>query len=175
MGGRPAPPRREPPSSRGSRSETAPPVAGVSAAQGSQTWSARDLLRRVFGFEDFRAGQQAVIERLLARRNVLAIFPTGGGKSLCYELPALLFDGLAVIISPLIALMKDQVEFLTARSVPAARLDSSLSPDETRGVYEGLRSGTLRLLYVSPERLGNERFLHLLEGRRISLLAIDEA
>jgi ATP-dependent DNA helicase RecQ len=175
MGGRPAPPRREPPSSRGSRSETAPPVAGVSAAQGSQTWSARDLLRRVFGFEDFRAGQQAVIERLLARRNVLAIFPTGGGKSLCYELPALLFDGLTVIISPLIALMKDQVEFLTARSVPAARLDSSLGPDETRGVYEGLRSGTLRLLYVSPERLGNERFLHLLEGRRISLLAIDEA
>ncbi|MFH1747234.1 MAG: RecQ family ATP-dependent DNA helicase [Planctomycetota bacterium] len=135
----------------------------------------RDLLTRVFGFDEFRNGQQAVIQRLLAGKNVLSIFPTGGGKSLCYELPALLFDGLTVVISPLIALMKDQVEFLVAHSVPAARLDSSLERDDVRRVYEDLRADRLKLLYVSPERLGNERFLHLMERRRISLLAVDEA
>ncbi len=154
--------------------ETRAPVASSRVGAG-QPEAARELLARVFGFAEFRAGQQAVIERLLAGKNALAIFPAGGGKSLCYELPALMLEGLTVVVSPLIALMKDQVEFLTGRSVPAARLDSSLGPDETRGVYEGLRSDRLRLLYVSPERLGNERFLHLLQRRRISLLAIDEA
>ncbi|MBN2445764.1 MAG: RecQ family ATP-dependent DNA helicase, partial [Phycisphaerae bacterium] len=96
-------------------------------------------------------------------------------KSLCYELPALLFDGLTVVISPLIALMKDQVEFLRSRSVSAARLDSSLEHEEFAQVHEELSSGRLRLLYISPERLGNERFLNLLGNRRISLLAVDEA
>jgi ATP-dependent DNA helicase RecQ len=175
-GGRADPdPRDRHPRQRQSPSGGVPSTAAIPAAKREQAWTARDLLRRVFGFDEFRSGQQAVIERLLAGKNVLAVFPTGGGKSLCYELPALLFDGLTVVISPLIALMKDQVEFLTARSVPAARLDSSLGPEETRQVYEELRSGRLRLLYVSPERLGSERFLHLLERRRISLLAIDEA
>ena len=135
----------------------------------------RELLARVFGFAEFRDGQPAVIERLVAGRNVLAIFPTGGGKSLCYELPALTFDGLTLVISPLIALMKDQVEFLAERSVPAARLDSSLERDEVRQVYDQLRADRLKLLYISPERLGNERFLHLIGRRRISLLAVDEA
>jgi len=135
----------------------------------------REGLARVFGFTAFRPGQEAVIDCLLAGRSALAIFPTGGGKSLCYELPALLLDGLTVVVSPLIALMKDQVDFLKQRGVPAARLDSSLGPDETRAVYDGLNSGYLRLLYVSPERLGNERFWHLLAHRRIALLAIDEA
>ncbi|MBU0641164.1 MAG: RecQ family ATP-dependent DNA helicase [Planctomycetes bacterium] len=135
----------------------------------------RELLRRVFGFDEFRDGQQAVIERLLAGKNVLSVFPTGGGKSLCYELPSLMFDGLTVVISPLIALMKDQVGFLRGRSVPAARLDSSLERDDVRQVYEQLNAARLKLLYVSPERLGSERFLHLIGRRRISLLAIDEA
>lgn len=135
----------------------------------------RELLRRVFGFDAFREGQRGVIDRLLAGKNVLSVFPTGGGKSLCYELPALIFDGLTVVISPLIALMKDQVEFLASRNVPAARLDSSLDQDEVRAVYDQLRARRLKLLYVSPERLGNERFLHLLERHRISLLAVDEA
>lgn len=142
---------------------------------GATAEAARDLLTRVFGFDEFRNGQQAVIQRLLAGDNVLSVFPTGGGKSLCYELPALLFDELTVVISPLIALMKDQVDFLTARSVPAARLDSSLERDEVRRVYQDLNTRRLKLLYISPERLGNERFLHLLERRRISLLAVDEA
>jgi ATP-dependent DNA helicase RecQ len=133
------------------------------------------VLRQVFGFAEFREGQRAVIDRLLAGRSVLSIFPTGSGKSLCYELPALLLSGLTVVISPLIALMKDQVDFLTSRSIPAARLDSSLDRDETLKVYDDLSAGRLKLLYVSPERLGNERFLHLLERHTISLLAVDEA
>ncbi len=153
----------------------APSSANPPPSDGATAEAARDLLTRVFGFDEFRNGQQAVIQRLLAGDNVLSVFPTGGGKSLCYELPALLFDELTVVISPLIALMKDQVDFLTARSVPAARLDSSLERDEVRRVYEDLNTHRLKLLYISPERLGNERFLHLLERRRISLLAVDEA
>ena len=137
--------------------------------------AARETLGRVFGFDDYRPGQEAVITRLLAGKNVLSIFPTGGGKSLCYELPALLFDGLTLVISPLIALMKDQVDFLVSRDVPAARLDSSLEREELLQVYDDLNSGRLKLLYISPERLGNERFLYSLQHRRISLLAIDEA
>ena len=132
-------------------------------------------LNDVFGFDGFRPGQEAVISRLLAGASTLAIFPTGGGKSLCYQLPALLLDGLTVVVSPLIALMKDQVDFLVAHGIPAARLDSSLDAAESRQVYADLRSGRIKLLYVAPERLAGERFLHTLAGRRIALLAIDEA
>src|SRR3982751_189237 len=114
-----------------------------------------DTLRRVFGFSAFRQGQQRAIEALLAGRSVLAIFPTGGGKSLCYQLPALLLDGLTVVVSPLIALMKDQVDFLVRHGVAAARLDSSLDALEYRRVLADLHSGRLKLLYVSPERLAN--------------------
>ncbi len=137
--------------------------------------TARQTLKRVFGFDDFRTGQEAAVGRLLEGRSVLAVFPTGGGKSLCYQLPALLLDGLTLVISPLIALMKDQLDFLLSRGVPAARLDSSLTREENLAVHEALNSGRLKLLYVSPERLGNERFLRSLERRKIALLAVDEA
>ena len=136
---------------------------------------ARAVLKRVFGFDDYREGQEAAVTRLLAGKSVLSIFPTGGGKSLCYQLPALLLDGLTLVISPLIALMKDQLDFLVSRGVPAARLDSSLAREETLQVYDDLNSGRLKLLYISPERLNNERFLHSLRRRKISLLAVDEA
>jgi ATP-dependent DNA helicase RecQ len=116
-----------------------------------------------------------VISRLLAGRSTLAIFPTGGGKSLCYQLPALALDGLTVVISPLIALMKDQIDYLAGQSIPAARLDSSLEREEVIQIYDDLRQGRTKLLYVSPERLGNERFLRLLGRQRIDLLAVDEA
>ncbi len=133
------------------------------------------VLKNVFGFDGYRPGQEQAITQLLAGHSSVAIFPTGSGKSLCYQLPALLLDGLTVVISPLIALMKDQLDFLSERGIPAARLDSSLDRAEAVQVYEDLRSGRTRLLYVSPERLANERFLQLLAQQKIALLAVDEA
>lgn len=136
---------------------------------------AQESLQKVFGFDEFLTGQQAVVERLLAGRSTLAIFPTGGGKSLCYQLPSLLLEGLTLVISPLIALMKDQLDFLQSRGLPAARLDSSLDREQTLSVYEDLAAGRIRLLYISPERLNNERFLQSLRRWKVALLAVDEA
>jgi ATP-dependent DNA helicase RecQ len=132
-------------------------------------------LERAFGHTTFRAGQEQVIQALLAGRSALALFPTGAGKSLCYQLPSLLMDGLTVVISPLIALMKDQVEVLRSRGIAAARLDSSLSATEAAGVYESMRSGTLKLLYIAPERLLSEQFVTRLARAKIAMLAVDEA
>ena len=103
------------------------------------------------------------------------MFPTGGGKSLCYQLPALILPGLTLVVSPLIALMKDQIDALTAGGVAAARLDSSLGGDDYRAVIDGLRGGNLKLLYVAPERFNNERFRQLLKPLRVALFAVDEA
>src|SRR3954470_9085190 len=113
----------------------------------------QDELRTRFGHEAFREGQEAVIRALLAGESALALFPTGAGKSLCYQLPAVLLEGTALVVSPLIALMKDQVDALQARGVAAARLDSSLTPEESQRVHADLREGKLKLLYVAPERL----------------------
>src|SRR5438093_7605253 len=101
------------------------------------------LLSERFGFTGFRPGQRPVIEALLAGRAALAVFPTGGGKSLCYQLPALALEGVTLVVSPLIALMKDQIDFLRGRGIDAARLDSSLTLEEARAVHEGLSAGTL--------------------------------
>ena len=133
------------------------------------------VLQDTFGHASFRAGQQQVIESLLAGRSALALFPTGAGKSLCYQLPSLLMDGLTVVISPLIALMKDQVESLEARGIAAARLDSSLTPAEAAGVYERIRNGSLKLLYIAPERLTSEQFVAKLSRTRVAMMAVDEA
>ena len=135
----------------------------------------QQTLQSVFGFASFREGQQQVIEKILAGQSALAVFPTGSGKSLCYQLPALHLDGLTLVISPLIALMKDQIDFLHRRGVAAARLDSSVPAEEYRRIDADLRAGTLKLLYVAPERLSNERFIQKLRGLRIALLVIDEA
>src|SRR6476646_6115918 len=107
-----------------------------------------DILRDTFGFPAFREGQQPVVDRLLASKSVLAILPTGGGKSLCYQLPALLLDGLTLVVSPLIALMKDQLDFLRRRGIEAERLDSSLDASDQRSISERLLTGSLKLLYV---------------------------
>ncbi|MDA7597844.1 RecQ family ATP-dependent DNA helicase [bacterium] len=133
------------------------------------------ILKSTFGHESFRPGQLEVIEILMAGRSALAVFPTGGGKSLCFQLPALLLDGLTLVISPLIALMKDQVESLQRVEVAAARLDSSLSSEEVAEIYNQLEKNELKLLYVAPERMANEGFLRRLKVAKISLLAIDEA
>ena len=133
------------------------------------------VLAATFGFDAFRPGQEQVVEALLAGRSALAVFPTGAGKSLCYQLPALLLEGMTVVVSPLIALMKDQIDFLQRSGIEAARLDSSLDAAEQREIFERLRAGSLKLLYVAPERFNNERFLAQLARARISLFAVDEA
>jgi ATP-dependent DNA helicase RecQ len=137
--------------------------------------TAKEVLADRFGFTSFRPGQEHVVDSLLAGRSALAVFPTGAGKSLCYQLPALLLDGVTVVVSPLIALMKDQIDFLTRQGVDAARLDSSLDASEIRAVSDRLRQGTLKLLYVAPERFNNERFLAQLGETKIALFAVDEA
>jgi len=132
-------------------------------------------LKQVFGFESFLPGQEAVITAVLAGRSALAIFPTGQGKSLCYQLPALHLPGLTLVVSPLMSLMKDQVDFLVSRGISAARLDSSLSLNEINAIYEQLHQNTLKLLYVAPERFANERFVGLVSRLQLSVMVIDEA
>ncbi|MEI7984839.1 MAG: RecQ family ATP-dependent DNA helicase [Armatimonadota bacterium] len=133
-----------------------------------------DLLER-FGFKTFRAGQETVIEILLSTGRALAVFPTGAGKSLCYQLPALKIEGLTLVVSPLIALMKDQIDFLKSHGIPAARIDSSLTQDELFAINQQIESGEVKLLYVAPERFNNERFLAQMKRTKIGLFAVDEA
>jgi ATP-dependent DNA helicase RecQ len=132
-------------------------------------------LHKHFGHDAFRGGQEPVIQALLAGRSALAVFPTGGGKSICYQLPALLLEGLTLVVSPLIALMRDQVDALTAKGISAARLDSTLDADQVRDVYERLEANSLKLLYIAPERFANEAFRQRLKRLPIQLIAIDEA
>ena len=134
-----------------------------------------DILHRVFGFAEFRGEQAAIIDHVVAGGDALVLMPTGGGKSLCYQVPALCRDGLCVVISPLIALMYDQVESLRQLGVRAAALNSSLSPTEAGAVEQALREGMLDLLYVAPERLLTNGFLDRLQRYGVSLFAIDEA
>ncbi len=135
----------------------------------------REVLKKYFGYDAFREGQEAVITHLLNGHSAAAVFPTGGGKSLCYQLPALCLDGLTLVVSPLLALMKDQIDALAARGIKASRLDSTQTLDEYRQVMDDIRSGELRLLYVAPERFNNERFRASLANVSVSLFAIDEA
>jgi ATP-dependent DNA helicase RecQ len=133
------------------------------------------LLRERFGLEQFRGEQENVIRTLLAGKSAFALFPTGAGKSLCYQLPALMLEGATLVVSPLIALMKDQVESLTRRGIAAARIDSTLADDEVAQVLEQVRDGTVKLLFLSPERLASRSFRKHLRAVNISMLAIDEA
>jgi ATP-dependent DNA helicase RecQ len=137
--------------------------------------AAQALLGARFGLTSFRPGQRQVIDALCKHGAALAVFPTGAGKSLCYQLPALMFEGITLVVSPLIALMKDQIDYLQRLGIAADRMDSSLGAAEARQVGERLRSGALRLLYVAPERFNNERFLEDLRRVRIGLFAVDEA
>lgn len=139
------------------------------------TVSIQQTLKTVFGYHDFRPPQQEVIERLIAGEDSFLVMPTGGGKSLCYQIPALHRDGVAVIVSPLIALMKDQVDALIANGVRAACLNSSLSATEAGKVFQQIDKGCLDLLYVAPERLLMPDFLERLASMKLALFAIDEA
>ncbi len=137
--------------------------------------TALDLLQSVFGYSSFRGQQQAVVEHLGGGGDALVLMPTGGGKSLCYQIPALLRQGTGIVVSPLIALMQDQVDALREAGVNAAFLNSSLNADDQREVERQLLAGELNLLYVAPERLLTGRFLGLLERTEVALFAIDEA
>jgi ATP-dependent DNA helicase RecQ len=137
--------------------------------------AAQQTLRSTFGFEDFRPGQGAIIETVLAGADVLAIMPTGSGKSLCYQLPALLRDSLTVVVSPLIALMRNQVAQLKSYGIAAASLNSANDFGENQQITASLGRGELRLVYVSPERLAKPDTLNLLKRSKVGLLAVDEA
>ena len=137
--------------------------------------SPQSILKDTFGYDTFRPLQREVIENIMAHRDTLAVMPTGGGKSLCYQIPALLFGGLTVVVSPLIALMKDQVEQLRAAGVPALFLNSSLQPEEYQQNMAWVRDGSVRLLYVAPETLLTPRLFDLLSSVKVDLLTIDEA
>src|SRR5436190_22709665 len=133
------------------------------------------LLKRTFGYTSFRPLQREICEASLAGRDVFALLPTGGGKSLCFQLPALARPGLTLVVSPLIALMKDQVDALQASGVAATFLNSSLDGDESRSRLRGLNNGEFKLLYVAPERLMLDGWSENLKKWNVACLAIDEA
>ncbi len=138
---------------------------------------AREILKHQFGYDSFRMNQEAAIGAVLRGKDCVVLMPTGGGKSLCYQIPALMLDGLTLVISPLIALMKDQVDALRANGIEAAFLNSTQTAAEQVQVFRDIRSGKLKLLYVAPERLlqSGEQFLDFIRSTNISLFAIDEA
>ena len=134
-----------------------------------------ELLRRIFGYTSFRPGQEELIDGILAGRDVFGIMPTGGGKSMCYQIPALLLPGITVVVSPLISLMRDQVLALKAAGVPAAFINSTLTYAQYQTVLRNMIGGQYKIIYVAPERLDTERFLSIAERLPISFLAVDEA
>jgi ATP-dependent DNA helicase RecQ len=138
---------------------------------------AKEILKRQFGYDSFRMNQEQAIETILEKKDCIVLMPTGGGKSLCYQIPALMLDGLTVVVSPLIALMKDQVDALKNNGVEAAFLNSTQTNREQVKVFQAVRSGKLKLLYVAPERLlqSGEQFIEFLKSVNLSLFAIDEA
>jgi ATP-dependent DNA helicase RecQ len=137
--------------------------------------SSRQILKDVFGFEAFRPGQEAAMDAALSGRNVLCVMPTGSGKSLCFQVPALVMGGLTVVVSPLLALMQDQVEALRLAGVSADTINSSHDREDNVAAWRRAVSGETRLLYLSPERLMTGSMLAALGKLRISLIAIDEA
>ncbi|HEX5379415.1 MAG TPA: DEAD/DEAH box helicase, partial [Phenylobacterium sp.] len=136
---------------------------------------AREILRRTFGHAEFRGRQAEVITEILAGRSALAVLPTGGGKSVCYQIPAMMRPGLGLVVSPLIALMADQVAGLQQSGVSAARLDSTGEPWERTQTWEKIEAGELDLLYISPEGLMQPAMMERLRRTPLSLIAIDEA
>ncbi|CAK8739947.1 ATP-dependent DNA helicase RecQ [Sodalis praecaptivus] len=136
---------------------------------------AEQVLHDTFGYQQFRPGQQAIIHAVLSGRDCLVVMPTGGGKSLCYQIPALVMDGLTLVVSPLISLMKDQVDQLLANGVAAACLNSTQSREQQYEVMAACRSGRIKMLYIAPERLMMDNMLEQLQQWRLAMIAVDEA
>ncbi|QIA62145.1 ATP-dependent DNA helicase RecQ [Vibrio astriarenae] len=150
-------------------------TATLQAQQPTYADSAQQVLEQVFGYQAFRDGQLTVIEAALEAKDSLVIMPTGGGKSLCYQIPALVKDGLTLVISPLISLMKDQVDQLKANGVAAECVNSTMSREALMSVYQRMNSGQLKMVYVSPERVLMRDFIERLEALNLSMIAVDEA
>ncbi|TCK98635.1 RecQ-like ATP-dependent DNA helicase [Natranaerovirga hydrolytica] len=136
---------------------------------------AKVLLKKYYGYDDFREGQKNLIDNILKGKDVLGIMPTGAGKSICYQIPALLFEGITLVISPLISLMKDQVDTLNEMGIQAAFINSSLSDSEFRHIITNVRKNTYKLIYIAPERLETEFFSQFIQSLNVSMIAIDEA
>ena len=136
---------------------------------------AKEILRQYFGYSSFRSGQEDIIQNILNKQNTLGILPTGGGKSLCFQIPALLLPGTTIVISPLISLMKDQVDSLSAADIPATFINSSLTQKELQEEMQHIRNGAYKLVYVAPERFDSAYFIDLLNSIDIPLIAFDEA
>lgn len=137
--------------------------------------AAKAKLHKHFGYHGFREGQEQVILSLLESRDTLAVMPTGAGKSITYQIPALMLEGITVVISPLISLMKDQVDSLGQTGIPSTFINSSLPLRETRSRLAGIRKGEFKLVYLAPERLESEEFLEMLTELPVSFVAVDEA
>nr|WP_251047917.1 DNA helicase RecQ [Planococcus sp. ISL-109] len=136
---------------------------------------ARKLLQSHFGYDSFRTGQEQAITQVFEGKNTICVMPTGGGKSMCYQIPALAMEGTTIVVSPLISLMKDQVDTLQAAGIPAAAINSSLDVYEVREILHEVQMGIVKLLYIAPERLDSEMFLDGLQGVKVPLIAVDEA
>ena len=135
----------------------------------------KGVLAAYYGYDHFRLGQEAIIDAILSGRDAMAIMPTSAGKSLCFQVPALLLPGVTLVISPLISLMQDQVSSLEAMGIPAVLINSGQSLEENRQAVTALRSGRVKLAYIAPERLSNDYFLNLVSQLEVSLVAVDEA
>ena len=150
-------------------------IDGMNISNSTDIMSKYEVLERFFGYRSFRRGQEEVVDSLMSGRDAFAIMPTGAGKSLCYQVPALMLDGVTLVVSPLISLMKDQVNALTAQGVKAAYLNSSLNDAQFDKALHNMANGTYKIIYVAPERLKSSRFIRAAKSVRIPLVAVDEA
>lgn len=136
---------------------------------------ARKLLKEIYGYDDFRKGQKIIVESVLSGQDTLGVMSTGGGKSICYQIPALMFKGITIVVSPLISLMKDQVDSLRLLGIKSVYLNSTLTKEEYSESIKKIRSGKVKIIYIAPERLSNSRFTEFIKNFKISMIAIDEA
>ncbi|MGL4633928.1 MAG: DEAD/DEAH box helicase, partial [Cetobacterium sp.] len=136
---------------------------------------AKELLKTIYGYENFRKGQDIIINNILSKKDTLGVMSTGGGKSICYQIPALIYPHLTIVISPLISLMKDQVDSLKYLGVRAGFLNSTLSKEEYLKLVQGIRNKSIKILYIAPERLANEKFINFIKNIQLSMIAVDEA
>ena len=136
---------------------------------------ALEVLKKYYGYTSFRKGQEDIINEIINGNDVLAIMPTGGGKSICYQVPSLILDGITIVISPLISLMKDQVDALKSMGINATLINSSLNTSQFNAVIAGINNDEYKIIYIAPERLDSYEFVNIIRNKKLSQIAIDEA